>query len=187
MKTYTIIGGVNGTGKSSLTGVLKTENNNLGKIIDVDKLNVIHGSTIAGGKEAVRLIDACIAKGICFTQETTLSGHKTAHTAKKALENGYHVRLYYVGLNTAEESLQRIQNRVANGGHDIPPEDVRKRFASRFSDVAAILPYCHEAKFYDNHNGFTPVAQYKNGEFSFMGNDQPKWIHELSDFFVSGR
>lgn len=183
MKTYTIIGGVNGTGKSSLTGILRCETDGLGIIIDV---NNWHGSPISND-EAVRLIDSCIEKGICFTQETTLSGHKTAHTAKKALENGYHVRLYYIGLNTAEESLQRIQNRVANGGHDIPPEDVFKRFASRFSDVAAILPYCHEAKFYDNHNGFAPVAQYKNGEFSFMGNDQPKWIHELCDFLSLSR
>ena len=37
MKTYTIVAGVNGTGKSSLTGVLRTEITNLGKIIDVDK------------------------------------------------------------------------------------------------------------------------------------------------------
>ena len=98
MKTYTIIGGVNGTGKSSLTGVLKTETLDLGKIIDVDKLNVKYGDILAGGKAAVRLISDCIDKGISFTQETTLSGHKTANTAKSARENGYFVRLYYVGV-----------------------------------------------------------------------------------------
>ena len=37
MKTYTIIAGVNGCGKSSLTGVLRTEIDNLGKIIDVEE------------------------------------------------------------------------------------------------------------------------------------------------------
>ena len=36
MKTYTIVAGVNGCGKSSLTGVLRTEIDNLGKVIDVD-------------------------------------------------------------------------------------------------------------------------------------------------------
>ena len=36
MKTYTIIGGVNGTGKSSLSGVLKSREK-LGYIINVDK------------------------------------------------------------------------------------------------------------------------------------------------------
>ena len=32
MKVYTIIGGVNGTGKSSLCGVLKTQLNDCGQI-----------------------------------------------------------------------------------------------------------------------------------------------------------
>lgn len=38
MKTYTIVAGVNGCGKISLTGVLRTEIDNPGKIIDVDKI-----------------------------------------------------------------------------------------------------------------------------------------------------
>ena len=38
MKLYTIIGGVNGCGKSSLTGALKAERSDLGLLIDVDKL-----------------------------------------------------------------------------------------------------------------------------------------------------
>lgn len=112
MKTYTIIGGVNGTGKSSLTGVLKAETADLGKIIDVDKLNIKYGDVIAGGKAAVKLISDCINNGISFTQETTLSGHKTASTAKLAREKGYFVRLYYVGLSSVEESIKRIANRA---------------------------------------------------------------------------
>ena len=42
MPIYTIIGGVNGSGKSSLTGVLKAQRTDLGRIIDVDKLSLIH-------------------------------------------------------------------------------------------------------------------------------------------------
>ena len=118
MKTYTIIGGV---GKSSLTGVLKKTVKNLGKIIDVDKINANEGgNAVLGGKIAVKTIDECIKKGVCFTQEATLSGRKTAKTAKRALENGYFVRLYYIGLDTVEKSLKRIENRVLKGGHNIP-------------------------------------------------------------------
>lgn len=50
MKTYTIIGGVNGTGKSSLTGVLKAETTDLGRIIDVDKITASLGGTAFGRK-----------------------------------------------------------------------------------------------------------------------------------------
>lgn len=185
MKTYTIIGGVNGTGKSSLTGVLKTETLDLGKIIDVDKLNVKYGDILTGGKAAVKLISDCIDKGISFTQETTLSGHKTANTAKSARENGYFVRLYYVGLSSVDESLKRIANRVQKGGHDIPAEDVKRRFETRFKDIAAVLPYCDEAVFYDNENGFKEVAEYRNGEITTKGEPLPKWITELSEYLKS--
>ncbi len=52
MKTYTIIGGVNGVGKSSLTGVLAGKNDDLGVIIDTDKLNAEYGGDrIKGGKK----------------------------------------------------------------------------------------------------------------------------------------
>ena len=74
MKYYTIIGGVNGVGKSSLTGVLKKQRTDMGMIIDTDMLNAkYNGDRIKGGKEAVRLINDCLSKGIDFTQETTLS------------------------------------------------------------------------------------------------------------------
>lgn len=77
MKTYTIVAGVNGCGKSSLTGVLRTEVNNLGRIIDVDKITgACGGSLLEGGKRAVALIEECLEKKICFTQETTLSERK---------------------------------------------------------------------------------------------------------------
>ncbi len=183
MKTYTIIGGVNGTGKSSLTGVLKKTVKNLGIIIDVDKINLeFDGNIISGGKKAVKIIDDCISKGVCFTQETTLSGHKTSKTAKTALNNGYYVRLYYVGLNSLEESLKRIENRVSKGGHDIPKNNVIKRFDTRFSDIAEVLPYCNEAVFYDNENGFRVVAEYLNGELTVLAENSPQWIIDLKEY-----
>ncbi len=181
MKCYTIIGGVNGVGKSSFTGVLKRQRSDLGQIIDVDKITVqMGGDALAGGKESIRRIDACLDKGLSFTQETTLSGFRTERTARKARESGYSVRLYYVGLDSAQESLARIQNRVRRGGHNIPQEDVLRRFAGRWEAVAKVLPYCDTAEFYDNDNGFVLVAEYRNGELTLVGNQKPLWIQELA-------
>lgn len=180
MKTYTVIAGVNGTGKSSLTGVLRTEITNLGKIIDVDKIIAkCGGNIIEGGKKSIELIDECLEKEICFTQETTLSGHQILKTVKRAIEKGYYIRLYYVGLNTVDESLVRIENRVRKGGHNIPGSDVKRRFQKRFEDLIAVLPYCNEATFYDNENGFVAVAEYKNGEILQTGSLKPQWLEEL--------
>lgn len=180
MKTYTIVAGVNGCGKSSLTGVLRTETDNLGKIIDVDKITAsCGGNTIEGGKKAVELIEECLKKEVCFTQETTLSGKKTLDTIKRAVEKDYYIRLYYVGLDTMEESLIRIENRVKKGGHNIATDAVTRRFSKRFDDLLAVLPYCNEATFYDNDNGFVTVAKYKNGEIQQIGHNSPKWLEEL--------
>lgn len=165
MKTYTIIGGVNGVGKSSLTGVLLAQRNDLGIVIDVDKLAKQHNGFIAGGKAAVAKMRACLEKGISFTQETTLASHQVEQTAREARERGYIVRLYYVGLDTPDECISRIQNRVRKGGHDIPSADVLRRFSGRIEALRRILPYCDEAVFFDNNNGFVEVAEYKNGQF----------------------
>ncbi len=183
MKIYTIIGGVNGVGKSSLSGVLSAENYDLGIIIDADKITSEHdGDRIKGGKIAVSLINDCLSKKINFTQETTLSGVRTLKTICKARELDYFIRLYYIGVNSSEESIRRIKNRVEKGGHDIPSDDVKRRYNKRFDDLAKILPYCNEVKFFDNENGFSEIAEYRNGKLVLKIRKAPDWLNEFSDY-----
>ena len=183
MRTYTIIGGVNGTGKSSLTGVLRTQTTDLGQIIDVDKITAAGNlSPIEGGKLALQRILECLEKGVSFTQETTLSGKRTETTAAEAKRLGYIIRLYYVGLDTPEECKERIANRVRHGGHDISAEVVERRFEGRWEALAKVLPYCDEAHFFDNDNGFVEVAEYINGELILKGGHRPTWVQELADY-----
>lgn len=180
MKIYTLIGGVNGAGKSSLTGLLKAERTDLGIIVDPDRLTAeAGGDEYEGGKRAVERMERALAEGVNLTQETTLSGGYPKRLARRAKESGYYLRLYYVGLDDVQESLQRIRNRVRRGGHDIPAADVERRFARRFQDVAQILPYCDEAKFFDNDNGFVLVAEYRNGEVLPLTDKRPAWLKEL--------
>lgn len=161
MKTYTIVAGVDGVGKSSLLGILKSIDNNIGETASDNT------------------VENCLDKEICFTHETTLFGRKTLNTIKRAIDKGYYIRLYYVGLNTFEESILRIENRVKKDGHNIPDGDVKRRFSKRFDDLLTVLPYCDEATFYDNENGFVAVAEYKNGEILTIGHNSPKWLEEL--------
>lgn len=182
MKIYTVIAGVNGVGKSSLTGVLIGENADLGVIVDTDKITAaLGGDKLRGGKEAVRIIRECLQSGKSFTQETTLSGVKTLNTIKTAKERHYFIRLYYIGVGSAEESVKRIKNRVEKGGHDIPEKDVKRRHEKRFGDLAAVLPFCDEVKLYDNENGFTEKAEYKNRTLTLKG-EPPDWLSELQRY-----
>lgn len=185
MSVLTIIGGVNGVGKSSIYGVLngiyKNGANDLGVIIDTDKITAqLDGDKLKGGKEAVRIINDCLEKGESFAWETTLSGQKTLKTILAAREKGYSVFLHYIAVGSAEESLLRIQNRVRKGGHDIPGEDVKRRFDKRFDDLLKVLPYCDSAIFWDNENGFDMVASYSENEFSLLDEaKKPEWILTL--------
>ncbi|MDE6728949.1 MAG: zeta toxin family protein [Oscillospiraceae bacterium] len=182
MRHFTILGGVNGVGKSTLAGVLTSVADDFGTLVDADRLTVqCGGNKLEGGRRAVKLLGECIRRGDDLTQETTLSGGKTARTIAEARENGYFVRLYYVAISSAEESLLRIKNRVRKGGHDIPEDVVRRRFAKRFDDLARILPLVDEAVLFDNENGFVHVADYRNGQLSAAGDHLPKWLDELKE------
>ena len=90
MKVYTIVGGVNGVGKSSFTGVLKSRTTELGVIVDIDKITAqLGGNSLEGGRRAIRIMESCIKDGVSFTQETTLSGHRARAAARKAKDAGY--------------------------------------------------------------------------------------------------
>ena len=90
------------------------------------------------------------------------------------------IRLFYVGLDTVQESLKRIENRVAKGGHNIDAEDVVRRFNGRFDALIKVLPYCDEVVLFDNDNGFAEAAQYKNGELVITsGSACPEWVKKL--------
>lgn len=89
MKIYTLIGGVNGAGKSSLTGSLRSERNDFGIVVDPDKLTAqCGGDEYEGGKLAVERIEHALKDGVNFTQETTLSGGYPKRLCKRAKKLG---------------------------------------------------------------------------------------------------
>lgn len=170
MKTLTIIGGVDGVGKTSMLGILSAKRQDIGIIIDTDFIDE---------KTSVRQLNTFIEKGIDFTLETTLSDSYIFETIKTARDNDYYIRLYYIAVNTAEESIERIQNRVRKGGHNVPDDIIRTRFEQRLDDLLSVLAYCNETFIYDNENGFVEKAEYGNGRLVIKDNDIPEWLVEL--------
>ena len=182
MKQLTIIAGVNGTGKSSFRGVLEGQGVEMGRIVDPDAIaKENHFNEIAAGRQAVREIDRAIEADESLTQETTLSGRKITRTVAQAKRQGYFIILYYIGLNTKNESIDRIANRVRKGGRNISPEDVSRRFDKRFEDLDRIVPYCDKVVFYDNENGFVKVAEITDGKFRYTNGYRPDWIVEYKE------
>lgn len=77
MNNYILVAGLDGTGKSSLRGVLEGQGAPLGHIIDADAIAKENNfDNLRAGKQAVSEIQFCLENNISFTQETTLSGHR---------------------------------------------------------------------------------------------------------------
>ena len=83
---------------------------------------------IAAGKLVLERIDTLAAAGESFAFETTLSGTGYVKRIKEWRRNKYEVIIYYLRLPTVEMAIDRVRLRVAEGGHDVPEEDIRRRF-----------------------------------------------------------
>ena len=61
--------------------------------------------------------------------ESTLSGKTYVKIFKEAKQRGYRIELHFVWIPDVREAIRRVRQRVIEGGHDVPVEDIRRRFA----------------------------------------------------------
>ena len=79
-----------------------------------------------------------VRAGESFAFETTLSGRTYALLIPRWRSAGYYVKLIFLSLPSPDLAIARISARVAQGGHDVPEEVSRRRFAAglqNFQDV----------------------------------------------------
>ena len=183
-KTFCIVAGVNGVGKSTFIKWFSESNyNRLGHIIDADKLALEYGSLMAGGRKALEEIDYCIENGINFCQETTLSSNQIIRTIKKAREHGFRIDMTYLSLDSAEECIARVAKRVAEGGHDIPEDTIRRRFASRFERLCRVLPLCDKAILVTFDDTYDINALYFDDMLMDWNFNDRQWIKEFYQYY----
>ena len=82
------------------------------------------------GRVMLNEIDHHLAKHVSFAFETTLSGLAYAKKIPVWRAAGYKVELFFLGLPTADFAVQRIAERMRQGGHHIPEATIRRRFHS---------------------------------------------------------
>jgi len=63
-----------------------------------------------------------------FAFETTLAGRSYLRLVERLRQQRWRVELIYLALPSTEMSALRVAERVAHGGHSIPPTDIRRRF-----------------------------------------------------------
>ena len=70
--------------------------------------------------------------------ETTLSGRTYAGLIRNWRAAGYAVHIVFLRLPTVDEAIERVAQRVRLGGHHVPEDTIRRRFAQgwrNFEDV----------------------------------------------------
>lgn len=115
---------------------------------------------IAAGRAFTVQVDRRLAEASSFVVETTLSGQGARRWLARARTGGYRVTIFFVYLDTVEACLARIRERVLKGGHDVPEEDVRRRF------VRSVRSFWREYRFladrwmlcYNSRASFVEVA-----------------------------
>lgn len=87
---------------------------------------------VGAGREFSRRLAAMLAAGDSVVIESTLAGASLARSLARARSAGYELTIVLVFLDSPELCLRRIAERVAQGGHDVPEQDVRRRFLRVF-------------------------------------------------------
>jgi predicted ABC-type ATPase len=92
-----------------------------------------------------------------FAFESTLSSRTFAVFLRSLKAQGYAVAIYYFSLANAQLAIRRVKLRVALGGHDVPPEVVRRRFGRSLCNFFTLYaPLADEWALFDN--SFSPRA-----------------------------
>ncbi len=188
----TVIGGPNGAGKSTLTKVLRAS---LGvPIVDPDAIarrlrpDAVEQAAIEAAREALRLRSAYLDAGQSYAFETTLSGNAELRTMERARDLGFAVHLIYVGVENVDILADRIVQRVANGGHFVPEDDVRRRFERSMANLPHAIRRAQDVEIYDNTNPQETrlVLQIDEGRVALHTQDVPSWVtRSLGHLFES--
>ena len=137
-KTFYVLAGANGSGKSTIAKELlqeqKLEYINADDIAKELNPTNISKVKISAGKETKRRIEKCFKEKLSFAVETTLSGNNYIKTFEKAKELGYKIILLYTFVDNSKICIERIKVRVKNGGHPVPDEDVIRRYKRSISN-----------------------------------------------------
>ena len=140
-KMLYIIGGCNGAGKTTASYTVLPDILNCREFVNADE--IAHGLSpfnpeemaIEAGRLMLKRIKELLEKGETFAIETTLATKSYINLVHQAQERGDLVTLVVFWLRNPELAMQRIAERVKEGGHNIPAPTTRRRYVSGINNL----------------------------------------------------
>jgi len=138
VKKILIIAGPNGAGKTTFATEFLPNEAACPEFVNADLIAAglspfqPEQAALAAGRLMLARINALVAAGKSFAFETTLATRSWIREIPIWQSRGYLVKLYFLRLPNPDFAIRRVEERVRLGGHAIPPETVRRRFARGF-------------------------------------------------------
>jgi predicted ABC-type ATPase len=131
---------------------------------------------IAAARRVLQSAREHIRKAESFAVETTLAGKHYLRMIAEARSRGFEIVLVYIGTENVEINLARIRNRVLAGGHNVPEQDVRRRYKRSFAKLPTARQGADHTILFDNstEEGYRLVA--------VLGASGDQWFKPLPDW-----
>ena len=133
-QTLYIIAGCNGAGKTTASLTMLPEIWKCKEFVNADEIARglspfnPEGVAIQAGRIMLKRIEYLLKEKVTFSIETTLAARTYVQLIKRAKAQGYVVNLLFFWLPSPNMARKRVDKRVAEGGHDIPTEVIKRRY-----------------------------------------------------------
>lgn len=133
-KKIVIIAGPNGSGKTTFAEQFLPREAGCPDFINADLIArglspfAPERAAIQAGKVMLSQMAQKVLRQESFAIETTLSGRNYTRHIQRWKRMGYHVKLIFLSLPSQDLAVARVKARVAQGGHHVPEDVVRRRF-----------------------------------------------------------
>ena len=146
-----IIAGPNGAGKSTFAREFLPKEGDCPVFVNADLIAAglapfsPEAAAFRAGRLMLEEIESHVRRRESFAFETTLSGLMYARLIPKWRTMGYRVKLIYLSLPNPEIAVERVDYRVAQGGHFIPEAVIRRRFEAGWKHFTSIYKFLVDA------------------------------------------
>ncbi len=159
-KKLYIIAGCNGAGKTTASFIILPEILDCKEFVNADEiakgLSPFQPEKVSfeAGRIMLNRINELLFENQNFAFETTLSTRSYKNKIIEAKEKGYRVTLLFFWLQNIELAKERVKTRVSEGGHNIQPEIIERRYIRGIENLFDIyLPIVDGTLIFDNSEG----------------------------------
>jgi predicted ABC-type ATPase len=179
-----IISGPNGAGKTTASYTVLPKILQCKEFVNADEiargLSPFNPESVAieAGRLMLKRISELLQRNESFSIETTLSTRSYFRLVEKSHQQGYDVTLLYFWLKSPQQAIERVAERVAKGGHDIPKDIIIRRYWEGLDNLFKIyMPIVDTWILVDNSE--TPRSIVATG-----GKDQETTIKDIKHFKI---